>query len=79
MPWVKYVIPKNRTINEMKIIPRKIVSVFAYLPNFRTKMEFIIGKIAAIPAIMNNSDLCPHRLGIILKSKRTRIISGSVG
>jgi len=61
----------------MKIIPRKIISVFTYLPNFRTKMEFINGKIAATPAIKNNSDLCPQRLGIRFKLKWTGIISGS--
>ena len=39
------------------MIPRKIVSVFPYLPNFRTNIELIIGKIAAIAAMMKSSDL----------------------
>jgi hypothetical protein len=53
----------------INIIPRKTVVVFEYLPNFKTKKEFKIGKIAAMPAIRNNSDLLPQRLGIIFKSK----------
>ena len=32
---------------QTKMIPKKIVNVFLYLPNFRTKIELIIGKIAA--------------------------------
>jgi len=46
----------------MNTIPRKIVIVFVYLPNFNSKMEFNIGKIVAIPATRNNSDLFPNDL-----------------
>jgi len=68
---------KNRVITAMKIIPIKIIIVFPYFPNFRTKIVFIMGKIAAKLTIMNNSDLCPQRLGIRFKSKWTGILSGS--